>query len=414
MGRRSWIIRLAAWGLPSPGRLVGLALLAVLLVVLLQPALLLAPALLAAQAGSSLLAWAETRSLADALPYLAGSAALGTALLAALAWLAARTFRESLFREAPLLRLLANTGPAGDLRQLPRLSRSLSADRARVLSRELVGEWYSRRHELPEFIVTATDMSARHECLFTLVRPSTYATLLERSWMAVQLEADSAAAAEYRSAPGALFTLPENLLQAIVASSAVPGAFPSQRIGIYGARSHRAAHHYFVDGGVLNNSPIRIAIDAGATHIISLEIRPFEEVEPLGDDAHGPRGYGLLQAALTTFTTVLERATDEDVRRVASWNRFLARRPQSLRPGKRGTDALPRAAGADQQRRIVPVYRIAPRQPLLGTVEFDGQFEAGRPTVTLREILRRGIVDMQGRNIWAATTRAKPEKADRG
>ena len=54
------------------------------------------------------------------------------------------------------------------------------------------------------------------------------------------------------------------------------------------------------------------------------------------------------------------------------------------------------------------LYRVAPKERMVGTVEFDGRFESGRPTVTLRDLLRQGILDMQGRNIWAATIRHKP------
>ena len=364
-GRRSWIIRLASWGVPSHWREAGPVLLLLVLAVLSQPNLLLAPALVAARSGIASMQWIESDSLVDALPYL-----VGAALLAALAWLAAHAFGRSLFRDLPLLRLLANTGPDGDLRRRPRLSRSLTLDQARVLSRELAGEWYRRRDALPEFIVTSTDITVHRECLFTLVRPDTYARLLRREWMAVQFGSDSDGAKEYRSLPQALFALPENLVRTIMASSAVPGAFPSQRIGIYGPDSRQAAHHHFVDGGVLNNSPIHIAIDAGATHVISLEILPYEKIGPLQDDTRGQDGYGLLQASLTAFTTVLERVTEEDVRRTASWNRFLIHRPHSLRPGK--------ATDPHRQRRIVPLYRIAPRQPLVGTVEFDGQFSEGK------------------------------------
>ena len=182
----------------------------------------------------------------------------------------------------------------------------------------------------------------------------------------------------------------------------MPGAFPTQRIGIYEAGSSSVAHHHFVDGGVMNNSPVHIAIDAGATHVISLEILPHESSSELRPDRRGGGGYLLLEAALATLTTVLERATKQDVRRTASWNRFLVNQPRSLDSGS--------APGASTQRsrRIVPLYRIAPTEPLVGTVEFDGRFEAGRRTVTLRDLLQRGVLDMRGRNVWGATVRHEP------
>ena len=408
VGRRSWIVRFASRGFPSRGRKVGLALLLVVIALLLQPNLLLPLALLANRAGVDSLAWIASDSLAESVPFLFGCALLATILLCAGGWLVARAFRQSLFLDLPLLRFLANTGPDGDLTLYPRMSRGQAVDRARNLSRDIVAEWYRRRDELPEFVITGTDITAGRECLFTLVRPETHRLLLRREWMTVQFDSDPSGTADYHSEPGAMFALPENLLRAVVGSSAVPGAFPTQRIGIYRSGAGQVARHHFVDGGVLNNSPVHVAIDAGATHVISLEILPFEQKDPLSSDERPSGGYKLLEAALATFTTVLERATHEDIRRTASWNRFLISRPGGLGPG-RGN-----AQRAEPQRRVVPIYRIAPKAPLVGTVEFDGRFERGRRTVALRDLLRRGILDMRGRNVWPATVRHEPGWTDPG
>ena len=54
------------------------------------------------------------------------------------------------------------------------------------------------------------------------------------------------------------------------------------------------------------------------------------------------------------------------------------------------------------------LYRVAPRERLIGTVEFDGRIERGKRKLTLRDLLRQGILDMKGRNIWAATIRHEP------
>lgn len=402
VGRRSWIVQFASRGLPSGWRKVGLALLLVAMAALLQPNLLLPLGAMAARAGTESLDWIVTKSLAQSVPALFGCALAATGLLCVLGWLIARAFRQSLFLDLPLLRFLANTGPDGDLGRCPRLSRGQAVDRARNLSRDIADAWYRRRLELPEFVITVTDITAGRECLFTLVRPETYRLLRRREWMAIQFDSEPEISAEYGSGSRAMFALPENLLRSVVASSAVPGAFPTQRIGIYPAGREQVARHHFVDGGVLNNSPVHVAIDAGATHVISLEILPLYCRDPLSGEERPAGDYRLLDAALATFTTVLERATHEDIRRTASWNRFLMAHPEALGPG-RGS-----AGRAEPQRRVVPVYRIAPRDPLVGTVEFDGRFEEGRRTVTLRDLLRQGILDMRGRNAWTATVRPQP------
>lgn len=412
VGRRSWLIKLVSKGIGSGKKRLALGVGFLLPALLVNSYLFLLPFLTSGLDGT---AFPSAQDPGFPLEYalrffLPGLVA--PAVLAVLALVLFRGFGGSLFRDTPLLRLLANTGPNGDLTAPRFWPREQTVDRARVLSREIAAAWYAGRGKLPEFIVTATDISAGRECLFTLVRPETYSRLIEREWMAVQFDSDTDGAKEYRKHANALFALPESLLKAVAASSAVPGAFPTQNIGIYGASSRRYVRHCFVDGGVLDNSPIHIAIDAGATHVISLEMHPLERRGPMDSDERGKAEYGLFQAALKTFTAVLDRATTEDIRRTVAWNRFLARRPESLGQGKppageSGKTQSEQAAAA-MGRRIVPLYRIAPRSVQIGTVEFDGRYSGGKRTVTLRDLLRRGVVDMQGENIWRATTRHVP------
>ncbi len=406
VGRRSWIINLISKGLPSYWHKLVIALLLLVLFVLLSPYLVVA-ILLATQPDNSLASqWRQADQLSQAAPILFGVSLFITLSLCILAWFIVRSFEFALFSDVPLLRLLGNTGPKGDFKNYSKLPRrSLVLDRARVVSRDLVASWYEKQDSRQELIVTATDITSGKECLFTLCRPETYKKLLLREWMAVQFNSDTDGSKQYRSIPGSLFTLPENLLRTIVASASVPGAFPTQKINLYGPSSRQAVHHHYVDGGVLNNSPIHIAIDAGATHVISLEIQPFEQPDPLQQDSEKDESYSLFQAALATFTTVLEMATEEDMRRITSWNRFLVRRPESLRK-KEG--APQDDSSLKLNRRIIPIYRIAPRDELLGTVEFDGHYEKSKRVLSLRDLLRRGVIDMQGKNIWAATMRHQP------
>ena len=210
-------------------------------------------------------------------------------------------------------------------------------------------------------------------------------------------------ACEHRGQTEALFIRSECLRKVLVASSAVPGAFPTQPTGIYEGSSSSVAHQQFVDGEVTNNSPVHIATDAGGTHVASLEIQPCDSSHELRPAPRGRSRYLLLEAALASLGTVLERAIKREVRRTASWNRFLVSRPKSLDGG--------RAEGAENQRsrRIVPLPRIAPTEPLVDPVEFDVLFEAGHRTVTLRDLRQCGVLDMQGPNVWTATLRHEPE-----
>ena len=410
-GRRGWIVDLASRGAGDRWVKWGMGALVAGLIMVLNPFLLVWMSL-ALGADRWLPGgppdWGFTANHPLHFAVLGFCSLLGIIAIAALL---IRSFRFSLFRDVPLLRLLANTGPDGDLTRPRFESRGKTVDQARVLSREIVKSWYGRQNELPELMFTATNVSLGSDCLFTLVRPDTYQRLVKLGWLAVQLDGGGELASRYRQEKRALFTLSENFLRCILGSTAVPGAFPAQELGIYGPDGRHEVRHFFVDGGVLNNSPVHIAIDAGATHVISLEPEPLDPVQPLEvDDRDG--GYNLLETALTTFSTVLTLSTRGDIRRTTTWNRFLVEHPEAAKataaPGKEDQAARKPGSHPTTKKRIVPLYRIAPEQREIGTVEFDGHFESGKQAVTLRDLLRRGYVDMQGKHIWRATLQPHP------
>jgi len=405
-GRRGWIVDLASRGVGDRRVKWGLSVLSAGLILVLNPFLLvwLSLALRANRwLPAGLRDWGFTSGHPLPFAVLGFCSLLG---MIAIAVLLIRSFRHSLFRDVPLLRLLANTGPAGDLARPRFESRGKTVDQARVLSRELVQSWYERHKEMPELMFTATNVSLGSDCLFTLVRPDTYQQLVKLGWLTIQLDGGGELAGRYRQDKRALFTLPENFLRCILGSTAVPGAFPAQKLGIYGPDGRHEVRHFFVDGGVLNNSPVHIAIDAGATHIISLELEPLDPVKPLEVDDRDA-GYNLLETAVTTFSTLLKLSTRGDIRRTTTWNRFLLENPEAagvkLDPAEQETNTRPRT-----NKRIIPLYRIAPEQREIGTVEFNGHYEKGKQAVTLRDWLRRGYVDMQGKHIWRATLQPDP------
>ncbi len=61
----------------------------------------------------------------------------------------------------------------------------------------------------------------------------------------------------------------ENYVDAICASAAIPGAFEPVSIDCKDGRRHA-----FVDGAFTNNTPLEPAIDAGATEIVAISLRP--------------------------------------------------------------------------------------------------------------------------------------------
>ena len=411
VGRRAWMIDLATKGLHSPTRRWIFFFVALLAVFLFNPFLFISIFLFAGM-HEYLPVLGDWGDQANAAWHLALLGALSLAGLAVMVYALFRLFGQSLFRDTPLLRMLANTGKDGDLREPFRWSPEQTRDRSRVLSRDLVREWYARIGEAPELIITSTDITVGRECLFTLVRPETYRRLVEQGWMAVQLDSeDDAQTKPYREVSGAVFTLGHNLLQCVVASTAVPSAFPAQEIRLYGAGESKTVSHRFVDGGVLNNSPIHLSIDAGATHILSFELDPLETADPLAADDRG-KAYNILEAGVTTFTTLLDRAIERDMRRTVTWNRFLTQHPQALASQR----SWARKTGEDARevKRVLPLYRIAPDEREIGTVEFDGRFDQGERKATVRDILRRGVLDLRGKHIWRATLQPTPFRGPDG
>jgi hypothetical protein len=96
-----------------------------------------------------------------------------------------------------------------------------------------------------------------------------------------------------------------------------------------------------------------------------------------------------------TFETLLAHATNEGIRAASSWNRSLVAQESSGAPGKR----------------LVPIYRMAPRRRDLNLIDFDGHYESplsgARPT--LLEWLGQGREDAEGKALfWNATFEADP------
>ncbi len=74
-----------------------------------------------------------------------------------------------------------------------------------------------------------------------------------------------------------------NLIDAILASTAVPGIFPPVRI----------AERRLADGGIVSNLPVEVAVDHGATRVLAMECRC--------DDAYAEPTTGFLSHILRAF-----------------------------------------------------------------------------------------------------------------
>jgi predicted acylesterase/phospholipase RssA len=250
----------------------------------------------------------------------------------------------------------------------------------------------------PNLIVTSTDLTNGAANLFTLVEPRVFARLVAQRWQAMQLMDPDRSPSGYGTALDREcgWVRSDQFVTCVVASTSIPGVFPSQRIALHGTPGNGDATHDFVDGGVLNNAPIHIAIDAGATHVVSFELEPLKHISALHYLAEGdPPSLG--RNVVQTFETLLAHSTSEGIHAASSWNRSLV------------TDASPGAPG----KRLVPIYRMAPRRRDLNLIDFNGHYQSAfsGPRPTLEQWLSQGLDDAaQKKLFWNATFEADPGK----
>jgi predicted acylesterase/phospholipase RssA len=93
----------------------------------------------------------------------------------------------------------------------------------------------------------------------------------------------------------------DNFVDAVVASAAVPGVFQPVPI----VRAETGDTNLYVDGGVANNTPIDLAVDAGATDITMIIADAIDEVPPEPGT--------LPQLLLATNNIMAEKILENDV-----------------------------------------------------------------------------------------------------
>ena len=314
------------------------------------------PALLADK--PHLLAWLGGRP---------GTARLAGEALGHLAQL--RSLQDGLFQAGPLRRLLT-----GAIARATACA-DLTADAA---GHALVDTWAARHaagFRPPELIVLATDVQS-HQAVPFVLGPPALGELLHHHHHPVRALGH-----------GTLAGAP--VIEAFMASAAIPGAFPAVAMP---AADPAWPDRRLVDGAVAASEPFHLAIDAGATLIISLEVMPFQRPpRPLADDAPWP---SLTAEALLAIQT---RYLKADARGVASWNQRLA-----------GTHA--------PGRREVPLFRLAPTRQGLGVLGFAGRWDGETLATSVFDWFMEGYADAGGHasQAWASYVREGAAHGDTG
>jgi predicted acylesterase/phospholipase RssA len=227
-----------------------------------------------------------------------------------------------------------------------------------------------------ELMITATDLNSKSECLFFALRD-----VFRRHLVAQRLKRyDMDSTDRFIHSQGIdhagpdyvdlLFEDNGNLLfDALLASTSIIGVFPPRKIKLPAKGYWRAVEppHTFVDGGFGNNTPIRDAIEAGATHLIVVQVEPKNIVEPLSNPEELN---ATLPCLMRTVETVLDTTVDDDYRYYELWNKY---------------------APEDQRIRM---SIIRPRSSLhISTLDFDGGIAPNGNRVPLSSACGRGYSD---------------------
>jgi|GEM_PF-6207328 len=318
----------------------------------------------------------------------------------AIVLVAGALFRRAVFRNVALKRTLACVLTASCDPKTHRIPGGLLTRRPEPMQAgsDLVDLWYrAGSGSRLNFIVTATDISADSANLFTLVEPEVFARLAAGGWQVLQLMNPAQLPAGYNGPPDQCgWVHSRDFVTCVVASTSIPGVFPAQRLTLHGIVGTGVAEHDFVDGGVLNNTPIHIAIDAGATHVISFELEPLRRHGTFMYLAEGePPNLG--RNVIQTFETLLANSTRQGIRMASSWNREIQLAGKTAALGKR----------------LVPIFRMAPRRRELNLIDFNGRFHRAlsKADPSLEQWLTQGFDDAaQGNSklFWDATFQPDP------
>jgi predicted acylesterase/phospholipase RssA len=147
-------------------------------------------------------------------------------------------------------------------------------------------------------IVTATNVSTRTPTAFFWFAPSLSSNLTAfRAAVGVPTEAIS----------------PANYGDALQASASIPGAFNPMQMNLGGPPPL-----LFVDGGVSNNTPISLAIAAGADEVTVILLEPASNPEP------SPPPRNLVDVAYACYDVMQQKILEDDFKLAGFTNAMLA------------------------------------------------------------------------------------------
>jgi predicted acylesterase/phospholipase RssA len=281
----------------------------------------------------------------------------------------------------------------------------------------------------PELLLGGTDMTSQRQMVFAIANKTTLESLATDDTWVTDLTGytDPATAntaitsqSPSRVIPTEIFT-PLNtatmanlsdhslIAKATMTSSALPFAFPPQRwylghldpntpaprvpatatapaIPAIGPAMESFLPHIFMDGGIVDNSPIDLAVVAGATHVVSIELHPLPSFGDDFRDAYFLRDdnetFGFGKIAYGVFNIGMSGSLMRSIEDVVEAN-------ASLSSGKQ-----------------IRIYRMAPLVPdsaniggnsvdlSVGIIDFDGAYNPNNGIIqNLYDWFMQGYVD---------------------
>jgi predicted acylesterase/phospholipase RssA len=250
--------------------------------------------------------------------------------------------------------------------------------------------WLDRLGEHPPaFYVTGADESVGRQIIFGLDRVNALDAIAATATWIVDLSAPVS-----RRPPHGNLLVPahvmegDTVIEAVLTSSALPVVFEPRTWWLELAGERDPLQQVVVDGGVIDNSPLDVAVLAGATHVIVLELDPLvDTISPDPDkkrdkDAPG----GLPQVIWATMGTAVDGSNNRGINLVVALNQLAPEDEQIAI--YRLAPLIPRTA-YDRERHKVPVS--------IELVDFDGAYNDHNALVmNLYDWFIQGYIDANG------------------
>lgn len=265
----------------------------------------------------------------------------------------------------------------------------------------------------PEIFLTGTDLNASRHMVFAYAEKKKVAGIAaDNVWMydmAAQLDVTTAIEVElsqqaledgYLEKDGLMLSASskyfrptnntaEDLVKATMTSSSIPAVFEPQKWQAMRRapedmnKQQVLNNHSFVDGGLIDNSPVDLAMYSQAKHVISIELSPLLSYNDAPND---DKEYNIVSILGASFAASM----DGSLQRSLS---YVGRANETRKDGEK-----------------VNIYRIAPLMPESvqlgssgetkvspGTISFDGVYDENHNLVmSLYDWFMQGYIDAMG------------------